>query len=50
MDHAILNRLLQLRVEAFSEIPEKVAFLTGRPPLERTCSSTKEQGYAGAFA
>jgi len=34
MDHAILNRLLQPRVEAFSEIPGKVAFLTERPPLE----------------
>ncbi len=42
MDRSILDRLLQPRVEAFSEISEKVAFLAERPPLTAELFSNKK--------
>jgi len=42
MDRDILNRLLQPRVEIFSEIPEKVAFLVERPPLRAELFTNKK--------
>ena len=42
MDRSILNRLLQPRVETFSDIPEKVAFLVERPALSAELFSNKK--------
>ena len=50
MDRALLRRILQPRVEIFSQIPEMVDFLAGLPDYDLDLFSNKKSGVDGPLA